>query len=110
MDELVERLSRGDHPVEIRLRPERNAGELKRALDGGYVNVLFTGTRGGTELGVRLEPHSVELAGADFDSGTGHLRFRGKLTLNYVPVECVVDLDLATFAGQGHLEPISSGA
>ena len=106
MDDLVRRLSEGAHPVELRLRPERTAQELKKALDRGYVNVLFTGTRGGTELGVRLERDSVHLDRVDFDAGTGQLQFAGSLTLNYVPVRCFVDVDLATFSGRGHLEPV----
>jgi hypothetical protein len=108
MDDLVQRLSTGRHPVELRLRPERTAQEFKKALDRGYVNVHFTGTRGGTELGVRLERESVRLEGADFDAGTGQVRFVGSLTLNYVPVRCVVDMDLATFSGQGHLELVGT--
>jgi len=107
MDDLVTRLSQGSHPIEVRLRPARTALALKKALENGYVNVLFTGTRGGTELGVRLERESVRLEGADFDAGTGQVQFRGNLTLNYVPVECVVAVDLATFSGQGHLRPVA---
>lgn len=106
MDDLVRRLSEGTHPVELRLRPERTAKELKKALDRGYVNVLFTDTRGGTELGVRLERENTHLERADFEAGTGQLRFAGNLTLNYVPVRCFVDVDLVTFSGRGHLEPV----
>jgi len=110
MDDLVERLSASEHPVELRLRPERTPELLKKALDAGYVNVLFTGTQGGTELGVRLERESLQLEQADFATGTGNVRFVGKLTLNYVPVRCFVDVDLATFSGQGRLEPVAQGA
>lgn len=106
MDDLVRRLSEGTHPVELRLRPDRTSQELKKALDRGYVNVLFTGTRGGTELGVRLDRESMHLERADFEAGTGQLHFAGNLTLNYVPVRCFVDVDLATFSGQGRLEPV----
>jgi hypothetical protein len=108
MDDLVQRLSTGSHPVELRLRPERTAQEFKKALDRGYVNVLFTGTRGGTELGVRLERESVRLEAVNFDAGTGQVRFVGNLTLNYVPVRCFVDMDLASFSGQGHLEVVEA--
>ena len=102
MDELVQRLSEGDHPV-ITRRAE-SAEELKQSIDRGYVLVTFTDTRGGTELGVRLDEDLVDLSGADFEAATGTVHLAGNLTLNYVYVRCVADIDLATLKGQGHLE------
>jgi hypothetical protein len=31
----------------------------------------------------------------------------GGLTLNYVKVRSIADIDLGTLAGQGHLEPVN---
>ena len=102
MDELVQRLAEGDHPV-ITRRAE-SVTELKESIDRGYVLITFTDTRGGTELGIRLDEALTDLSGADFEQGTGTVHLAGNLTLNYVKVRCVADLDLATLEGTGHLE------
>jgi hypothetical protein len=102
MDELVQRLSEGEHPI-ITQR-YKSAEELKQAIDRGYVLVKFTDTRGGTELGVRLDSTMTNLGGADFSRPAGSVHLAGNLTLNYVKVRCVADVDLATLEGQGHLE------
>jgi hypothetical protein len=106
MDELVERLSAGEHPVELTVRPERTPQAVKAQIDRGYVHVKFTGTRGGTELGVRLDRDASSFAGADLEKGTGRARIVGDLNLNYVNVRCIADIDLATGAGTGRLQPI----
>src|SRR5262249_53334434 len=105
-DELVDRLSRGDHPIEASLRPTSGVKELKARIDQGYVHINFCTTLGGTELGVRLEPAACDLSQADFVNQRGRLHLVGHLTLNYVRVRCIADLDLTTLAGQGHLEPV----
>lgn len=102
MDELVERLAEGDHPIVARRAD--SVEELKQSIDRGYVLVTFTDTRGGTELGVRLDETMTDLKGADFDLATGTVHLVGNLALNYVKVRCVADIDLATLEGKGHLE------
>ena len=104
-DGLVNFLASGEHDVELGLRPDRNVAALKACIDRGYVHVRFTGTRGGTELGVRLDPEGSSFEEADFESGTGSVRIEGSLTLNYVPVRCVAAIDLRTLAGKGRLIP-----
>jgi hypothetical protein len=112
MDELVKKLSEGTHPVELSLRPERSAAALKRRIDEyAYVHVKFTETRGGTELGVTLDNDKCDYSAADFDAGTGKVHLHGHLTLNFVPVKCVADIELGTLQGAGHLivaEPAES--
>lgn len=100
-DDLVERLSKGSHPVEASLRPEKTLDALKECIERGYVHIKFTGTRGGTELGVSLERDAVA-----FDEGASSVRLVGGLTLNYEKVLCIANLDLNTLAGQGHLERV----
>jgi hypothetical protein len=102
MDELVQRLSQGDHPI-VTHRAD-SAEELKESIERGYVLITFTDTRGGTELGVRLDEAATDLNGTDFEQATGTVHLAGTLTLNYVQVRCVADVDLASLAGQGHLE------
>jgi hypothetical protein len=102
MDELVQRLSEGDHPVVT--QRYKSAEELKQALERGYVLVKFTDTRGGTELGFRLDNTATDLSRADFSQATGSVHLVGNLTLNYVKVRGVADVDVATLEGKGHLE------
>jgi len=105
---LVDRLSEGDHPVEASLRPERTVELFKQRIDGGYVHIKFTDTKGGTELGVRLDPDRSDLTQADFERRTGTVRLVGSLTLDYVKVRCVASIELPTLTGRGHLEPAES--
>ncbi|NJO81150.1 MAG: MbtH domain protein [Cyanobacteria bacterium RM1_2_2] len=106
MNELVQRLSQGNHPVEASLRPERTATALKESIDRGYVHIKFTSTQGGTDLGMQLDRDASNLTNANFEQQTGSAHLVGNLTLNYVKVKCIADIDLNTLAGTGHLEPV----
>ena len=107
---LVDRLCEGDHPVEAGLRPERTVKLFKEAIDRNYVHIKFTRTRGGTELGVRLDREACDFSQADFEQGDGRVHVEGSLTLDYVKVRCVADIDLATLEGKGHLEKFEAQA
>ena len=102
MDELVKRLSEGDHPI-ITRRADTSQ-ELRESIERGYVLLTFTDTRGGTELGIRLDDAFTDLSSADFDTASGTVHLAGNLSLNYVKVRCLADIDLATLQGKGHLE------
>jgi len=103
MDDLVQRLSEGDHPVTVG-GPRPSLEEFKKRVeDMGYVFIKFTGTRGGTDLGVRVDKAATDLSQANFDERTGIVHVEGTLTLNYVKVRCVADIDLETLNGTGHL-------
>jgi hypothetical protein len=69
----------------------------------GYVFIKFTGTRGGTDLGVRVDKSATRTDQASFENATGTVHVGGTLTLNYIKVRCVADIDLATLRGTGHL-------
>jgi len=95
MSELVQNLANGDHPVEVSLRPEKTSSALKKRIDEfKFVHIKFTGTRGGTELGVRLDEAESNWHDADFDRADGRIKLSGRLTLDYVPVRCVAQIDL----------------
>lgn len=103
MNELVQRLSSGEHIVAVG-GPKPSLQEFKkRVTDMGYVFIKFTETRGGTDLGVRIETSATDLSKADFDLATGSVHVEGTLTLDYVKVRCVADIDLATLQGKGRL-------
>ncbi|MBN8739349.1 MAG: hypothetical protein BGP24_06800 [Lysobacterales bacterium 69-70] len=108
MVDVVEFLSSGDHPVE--LSRYASAGELQSRIERGYVLVKFTDTRGGTELGVRLDKSRCAIDGADFDKAAGRVRLLGTLTLDFVDVECEVDIDVASLAGQGRIRVLDAAA
>lgn len=105
-DPLVSQLSEGDHAVVVGLGADKSALAFKESLDRGYVYIRFTETRGGTELGLRVDRDRSDFSQADFANATGTAHVVGGLTLNYVPVRCVADIDLATRRGRGHLEPL----
>jgi uncharacterized protein YbdZ (MbtH family) len=105
---LVDKLCEGDHPVEAGLRPEKTVKLFKEAIDRGYVHIKFTKTKGGTELGVRLDSDLCNFSEADFENGRGSVHIEGGLTLDYVKVKCVADLDLATLEGTGHLVKVET--
>jgi hypothetical protein len=103
MNELVRRLSEGDHPITVG-GPDPSRVELRKRIEEmGYVFIKFTGTQGGTDLGVRVDKARTDVSRADFDQGTGTVHVEGTLTLNYVKVRCIADLDLSTLNGVGHL-------
>jgi uncharacterized protein YbdZ (MbtH family) len=105
---LVQKLSEGDHPVEVGLRPEKTLKLFKEAIDRNYVHIKFTGTKGGTELGFRLDSEASDFSSADFENQTGTVHVEGDLTLDYVRVRCAADIELATLAGRGWLVPIDA--
>jgi hypothetical protein len=110
MNDLVRRLSEGNHVVEVGLRPEKSVKAFKECIDRGYVHIKFTETKGGTELGVRLDPQASDFTSGDFEQSVGNVRIVGGLTLDYVKVRCVADIALGTLSGTGHLEPVETEA
>jgi hypothetical protein len=105
---LVDRLCEGDHPVEASLRPEKTVKLFKEAIDRDYIHIKFTKTRGGTELGVKLDRDACDFSRADFENGKGTVHVEGGLTLDYVKVKCIADVDLSTLEGTGHLEKVEA--
>ncbi len=103
MSELPHKLAKGKHKVIFPSRLDDPLQELKDCIDRDYVFVKFTETRGGTELGFRLDPEHSDLSPADWENGTGTIRMAGELTLDYVHVRCVGDVDISTMEGTGHL-------
>lgn len=110
MNELTERLATGDHPVTVG-GPQPSLEDLRhRITDIGWVHVKFTGTRGGTDLGIPLDREACDLSTADFEQGRGRVHLEGVLTLNYDRVRCIADIDLETMDGTGRLVLVEESA
>jgi hypothetical protein len=105
MDELTQRLST-DQPVVVG-GPNASLEEFRTRLDEiGTVFIKFTETRGGTDLGIRLDRSASDTSAADFDQGRGSVHVEGTLILNDDPVRCIADIDLATLKGTGRLQVV----
>ncbi len=103
MNELVQRLAEGDHPVIVG-GPQPSLAELRQRVEEmGYVFIKFTDTHGGTDLGVRVDKAATNTSQANFETEQGTVHIEGTLTLNYVKIRCIADIDLATLQGTGHL-------
>ena len=99
MNELVEKLTQGQHPVVA--QRSKDVNEFKAQIDRKFVLLKVTDTQGGTELGFQL--NESRLADADFDQGTGTVHLVGDLMLDYVKLEMVADVDLSNLEGTGQL-------
>ena len=106
MSDLVTRLSAGRHRVVVSLRPVATLDAFRECVERGYVHVKFTDTQGGTELGIAIDRDNSSLASADFEGGTGQVQIVGRLTLDFVDVRCLAEIDLASLEGLGHLEVV----
>jgi hypothetical protein len=103
MNELVQRLTDGEHPVIVGGHQPDLADFKQRVEELGYVFIKFTQTRGGTDLGMRVDKQATNVSKADFAQGRGSVHVEGLLTLNYEHVRCIADIDLATLSGTGRL-------
>ena len=100
---LVERLCAGRHAVEITLRPEKNVQRFKETLNRDHVPVRFTETNGGSEFGIKLDEAACDFSNVDLENGWGTAHLEGRLSVDFVPVKCVIDIDLPSFEGSGCL-------
>jgi hypothetical protein len=106
MSSLVQKLQT-EQPVELRVLPERGMAGLKDSIARGWLQVRFTETKGGTQLGVPIDRGASDFTKADFEHGSGSIRIVGNLTLDYVRVRCIAEIDLSTLKGTGRLEPLN---
>lgn len=105
MSDLVRRLSEHDTEVVLDGVDEPLSLVRRRIEELGHVTVRFTETAGGTTLGVSVDPEvtAFRVPGAGSEAESLHLE--GTLTLDFVPVRCVADIDLASRRGTGRLLP-----
>ena len=106
-DDLVGNLTNGEHPVEIGPHGGNSVEEFRQSIERGYVYIRFRDTKGGTELSLRLDANACDLSKAEFSRAIGHVHLQGELTLNYIKVRCLADIDLSTLTGKGRLAPFN---
>jgi hypothetical protein len=107
MDELTQKLTSGTHPVTVG-GPQPSLEDFRRRVEElGYAFIKFTGTRGGTDLGVRLDRAACSIDAAAFDEAGGSVHLEGTLILNDDPVRCIADIDTSTLDGAGHLTSVT---
>jgi uncharacterized protein YbdZ (MbtH family) len=102
-DSIVDTLCQGLHPIEVSLRPQKSLALLNECIDRGYLQMKFVQTQGGTEVGVRLNKDACGVIESGFAIGAGQFHVEGELTLDSIPVRCIADIDLTTFAGMGRI-------
>lgn len=105
MDNLIMRLSEGEHPVLFESRTE-NLKDIKERIEKGFVFITFTGTKGGTELGIDIEQDRTDISDVDFEKNVGTLKIVGTCNLNYQKIRCIAKIDISTRKGSGYLIPI----
>lgn len=94
--ELVDYLCSTEHPARLVIRGPNPEQELESVLARPYVQILFPGTQGGTELTVKIDREKSELSGQA-------LLFVGQLELDDRRVECRARIDRGTREGTGRL-------
>ena len=103
MNELVQRLSQGSHPITVGGPKPSLEDFQKRIQEIGYIFIKFTATRGGTDLGMQVDKERTDLRQAHFEEARGIVHVEGVLTLNYIKVRCVADINLSSLNGTGYL-------
>ena len=56
-----------------------------------------------------MDHEACDLRQADFENGVGTVHLEGALTLDYVKVRCIADINLKTLEGTGRLEKVAAG-
>jgi hypothetical protein len=103
INELVDRLSKGEHEVTIGHENESNE-DIKKRIENGFIHVKFVNTKGGTELGINLDLEKTKLDEFDSAIKSGVFHIEGTTNLNYVQTRCIVDINLSSRNGKGRLE------
>ena len=80
------------------------AADERPKLGDTVGKLKFTDTRGGTELGIKLDPSATDTAGAGIQDRQATVHLAGDLTLNYRQVRLIADIALASLQGFGHLQ------
>lgn len=107
VDKLLQHLSKGPTTIMIGGKSP-SAQELGNQLTSvGFIFINLTETKEEVSLGVFVNQAATRLDEANFISGTGHVHFEGTSSVNYIPVQCIVEISLETLTGQALIYPVS---
>jgi uncharacterized protein YbdZ (MbtH family) len=102
---LVQRLSGDNHRVEVRTTVEDKTAYLRDRLEIGYLHVFFPDTRGGTEIGVKLDAETSNIALEQIAKGND-INLRGHLVLDDIAAVCQIRLHPSDLVGRGGLSAL----
>ena len=102
MSELVEFLCTKQGSLTVG-GPKPSLQRFRDAIGRRYVLLRFTETRGETDLGMDLDGDACKVDETSLELGSGSVHLEGHLTLDYIPVRFVADVDLQSLNGTGQL-------
>lgn len=102
MSELVESLCRQQGRLAVG-GPKPSLQSFRDAIRRRYVLLKFLETRGQTDLGMDLDWDACEVSERCLEAGQGSVHLEGRLTLDFVPVRLVADVDIESMMGTGQL-------
>ncbi|MBP3325579.1 MAG: hypothetical protein J6L77_04060 [Coprococcus sp.] len=97
MDTLVTFLISKQQPVRAVLKPDETLDEFVACMKRKFVNLVFTDTKGNTEIGIKIAESSVKAE--EIDDSTETIILRGECGLNFEKIKVKVELSLKDFAG-----------
>jgi len=106
MDKLLHFLSQGDHPVKVILKPKETLDEFISCMERGFLNVLFSDTQGGTEVGIVISQSSLEYG--DIDQSTQNISIQGECGLNFNKIKISMELSLTDYTGLAQVRILES--
>lgn len=105
---LVERLVEGENQIEVCTRAEadKKREDLIRQIGYDLVHVKFPNTRGGTEIGIRLQRElcgDLEVPAEESDE-PATVKLVGDLTLDWIPIRVTALVSLQDYTGTATVE------
>lgn len=97
MNQLIQFLAQGKHPVKVVLKPEATLSEFILCLRRKFLNIMFMDTRGGTELGITIIESSV--SADDISEFIKSIVVEGECGLNFKKIKVKVEVSLIDFSG-----------
>lgn len=97
MDTLVAFLMSKQQPVKAVLKPDETLDEFVACMNRKFVNLVFTDTKGSTEIGITLTESTLKAD--EIDDSTETIILQGKCGLNFEKIKVKVELSLKDFTG-----------
>lgn len=101
MDTLVAFLISKQQPVRVVLKPEETLEEFVACMERKFVNLLFTDTKGGTEIGITITETSLKAD--EIHNSAEIFTLQGECSLNFEKIKVKVDLALKDFTGSAEV-------